>query len=750
MGLLDLFRQDRQPKADIMPRSASGRGHTEGFLEYEELNPELIAQLGLRTFDRMYRTDGDVRQAVALIGNPITAGTWVVEPYGGPDADQNAIDDAEFIKWALFDIMNPNLLGHLDELMPVLLRSGFAPFEELWTTAKWDKDGKEYLILRKLDLRLPRTIWRWFQDGYGELYSIVQQLPVPRSALVVSAPRDPQPGRASNGEQLGPNEVEIRAAGLAYYRIGREGDNWEGVSMLRPAYKHWLMKDAIERIDAIAQEREAVGIPICYPPMSATPRQLDEMEVVLADMRTNDQGFIIAPGPKAGVGSQDGTGWLIEVIGYDRTGTGRDPMPSLQYHTQKIYASVIAEFMRLGHHESGARATAEIQADPFLQGIEALSRGIESVLQNLVDKLIAFNRPKAKNSPKISLSKIDATSLTQLADYVMKLSQAGALLPDKRLEDYLRARADLPTMDPEAVKARGKGAKADSDLRKEVLTGGGQFGDAPGGNKPGGGAGKATPSSANKTKPSKTSLAEAYTDADGRRMRYRPYRPQENIVNLDAIEDYLDGVPDSMMNACKDHILAQAKGTKSRTALKSAIYEELCDVYDMGRTDASDEVATLTGDESMQLGSFRDRGRASMRELANHGATHITERMHNAAEASRLNNGDEATVEIQGAAEDEGFRALRAVALGHGSSAYQQGRHDFLLDAASDRPKLGLLYTAMLDNRVCSACRHADDGVVRDPADPIRLDNRPPNRHCLSNLSGHNYCRCIEIPTLMD
>lgn len=758
MGMLDRWRDKPEPKSDQRPRAASGRAHTNGFLDLEELNPDLVSEIGLKTFDRMYRTDGDVRQALALVANPMIAGTWDVEPHGGIDADQNALDDADFVRWALFDVMSPNLTGHLEELLPVLLRSGFTPFEELWTTATWDKDSKEYLVLRKLDMRLPRTVYRWFQDAYGDLYSIVQQLPVPLSDLAVGVGASNTITKASNGETLMPNEVELLASKISYYRIGREGDNWEGVSMLRPAYKHWLIKDAIERIDAIGQEREAIGIPICYPPLSATPTQLDEMEIVLSNMRTNEQGYIIMPGPKAGAGAADGQGWLVEILGFDRTGSGRDPAPSLAYHTQKIYAAVIAEFIRLGHETTGARATAQVQVEPFLQSIEAMSRCIEEALQKLVDKLIAYNRPKAKASPKISLSKIDATSLTQLADYVMKLGQAGALLPDQALEEYLRMRADLPPMDPDAVKSRGKGAKADTDLRKEIATGGGAFGDAMGGNKPAGGSGKATPSSANKTKPSKSldGLEDGFHDEKGRRLRYRAYRPEEDIVNLDGIEDFLDDLPDHFAREMQDHIVdcstVLAQGGKLFTGTKRKLNTQLCqllsDSYHEGAADANNEVNTLYK-RPVTLSSFRDKGPDAIKALASHAADEIVSKMQLAAEASKLNHGDDATAETQAATEAEGFRGVRAAALGHGSSAYQQGRHDTFLDAGDEFGGLRLVYTSMLDNRVCDKCEEADDGVPRKPGDPVRLDNRPPNRHCLSNLGGHNYCRCLEIMTVV-
>jgi hypothetical protein len=57
-----------------------------------------------------------------------------------------------------------------------------------------------------------------------------------------------------------------------------------------------------------------------------------------------------------------------------------------------------------------------------------------------------------------------------------------------------------------------------------------------------------------------------------------------------------------------------------------------------------------------------------------------------------------------------------------------------------------VLYTAILDDNTCFNCDEADDGVVRSIDDPVRLDRRPPNRHCDSNHSHRNMCRCIEIP----
>lgn len=77
MGLLDRLRTT-QPSTK--PRGESGRGHVDGFLALEELNNDLRGRAGFTVFDRMYRTDPDVRRNVAMVVNPIVGGTWSVEP----------------------------------------------------------------------------------------------------------------------------------------------------------------------------------------------------------------------------------------------------------------------------------------------------------------------------------------------------------------------------------------------------------------------------------------------------------------------------------------------------------------------------------------------------------------------------------------------------------------------------------------------------------------------------------------------
>src|ERR1043166_1432203 len=62
--------------------------------------PELMGQLGLRTYYDMKRADGTVRGALRLVKTPIMAARWHVEPASDSTIDKNISD---FVEKNLFD-----------------------------------------------------------------------------------------------------------------------------------------------------------------------------------------------------------------------------------------------------------------------------------------------------------------------------------------------------------------------------------------------------------------------------------------------------------------------------------------------------------------------------------------------------------------------------------------------------------------------------------------------------------------------
>lgn len=721
MGLRDRLRSFATPPtapADPAPqtvaRGNSGRWHTNGFLQYEETNRELVHPYGHRVFDRMWRTDPDVRHAMWMFFNPILGGTWSVEPYGGDEATDKDRQAADLVRWALFENLRGGLKGHLAQALPVVSRSGLAPFEQEWDTASYQ--GKTVLAPRRLGLRLPRSIWR-FNETDDELLESLEQNTI----------------RKGN--------VLLPATELVYYRAGAEGNNWEGTSLLRPVYKSWFLKDGIERIDAIAQELEATGLPIVYPPSAegVDATTLDDLEEQLAAIRAGETAFLMMPGPHAqDLKDNPERGWRVDVEGRGGSQGGRDPQASLKYHGDKIASGLISEFMRLGHQGVGARATADVQQDPFHSAVEGFaSTVIEATLNDspdtvavpLVRRIVNVNMGELDGYPTVRLQLVDSTSLEELATFVTTLVTSKALTPDHPLEDFLRERAELPAADP-AERARRDKLQVKADemaLNPPEPAPNGDGGDAP--------------------------PADAKPKTAARQQR--DLRHWEQLMSLDAIEQGIDGARARLEHSCGTPVRTAAAAIAQQINagkepkitptgdLVDALTSELTDLYSLGRQTVRDELNRQRPQPAWAQPYARPKVIDVMARRARVAATAIVAAITRRLHALHL-DGQVGLGELQAEGERAGLAALRSEAQLNAAPALNQGRGDEI-DAHKDEIA-GVRYTSILDGNRCTDCARADDDVLRKLDDPVRLHRRPPNPECL----GGGRCRCMEFAQLRD
>lgn len=729
-------KTDAQPAANKAPRGESGRFHTHGYIVADEVNQALVGERGLATFDEMFRTDADCRRMIMMIVACIAGGTWSVEPYGVEDEESTDedVEVAQFIEWDLLEHMTPDLTGHLWELLRVALRAGRAPFEIIDEVCEWN--DRTVIATRTLDLRLPKTIMRYVQDG--PFLTALEQW------------------RIEGGIALLPMKD------LLFYRLGAEGDNWEGESLLRPAYKHWKYKAAIELVQAIGIEKTAIGVPTGYPPTSASDSDLDAFEAFLRDIRGNEASFFMAPGPRADHAStQNGTdGWFWEfVTPHSTIGGEANVAGALNYHTSKIDAVILAEFMRLGQQGEGARATADVQQNPFL----ALCEGFVKLLveaplnKQYVPRRVGMNYSTTR-MPKVTCSLIDSTTLSELGTYVATLADKGAIRVEPTLEAHLRDLADLPEADEAAIKEKEKADQERQDAvmqqtadLKAAAAPPGQQGKpvAPGG-KPSAPAGKAPAKAPAKKLDAHDDEPIALSRAD------RPLRPWEQSMSLDRIEATIEDAQARMERAAGDEARALAVGmargikTANSSALQAAVEGVLRDLFVTGRATVAEE---LERQRRGEMGWMLDAGdgpsdvppaeqrtlRARAKAIADAVRANVTAAV---AGAALQRGASDATV--QGAAETAGMAALRSQAQVHASSALNAGR---TAEADSQVAEIiGSRYTSILDGKRCSACGTADDDVLRPLDDPVRLAHMPPNPDC----AGAGRCRCMEAFVLRE
>ncbi|WP_020393462.1 phage portal protein family protein, partial [Kribbella catacumbae] len=405
---------------------------------YEE-TPELMFPWSIAVYDRMRKTDTQVATLLRAITLPILSADWHlddtgVEPevslfvrteLGLPDPDEpQARIDRQGIVWR--DHLRMSLLN---------LAYGFMPFEQVYEIGgpRPDQQGIGLPLvahLRKLGPRLPRTLTevRVFRDG--GLAGVVQAAPGLDTAGGPSG-RVEYIGRrgGSSGDPYGDvyREVFIPENRLAMYVNEREGADWTGQSILRTAYKDWLIKDQLLRVGAQAIERNGMGLPV----------------VRYDDNHSKEDALAIAravrAGAHAGVALPDGL--TLELLGV--AGSTKDEMPRVNYHDQAVSKSGLAMFLDLGH-DRGAQNLGETFLDFFTMALQAtVDYQSDTTTDHVIRDLVHMNFGEGTAYPTITCSPMSSES-TPTAAALKLLVDAGIIRPDDDLEEEVRRRHGLP------------------------------------------------------------------------------------------------------------------------------------------------------------------------------------------------------------------------------------------------------------------------------------------------------------------
>jgi len=389
----------------------------------EEYNSKLLGQKGIEIYDEMRKSDASVKAALSATTLPIRAATWYVEPASDEAKDQKI---AEFVQKALMEWQSIEWEDLLRQAL-LSLPFGYMVFEKVYATHT--DGGKTYIVWDKLAPRMPRSIQKW-AIGSGSEPGVTQ--------------------RKSDG-----TIVEIPMEKLVVIVHEKEGDNWEGTSILRPAYKHWYMKNTFYKIDAIAFERQGLGIPEAELPENYTEADRSTAENILKNMRANSQAFVIRPAD-----------YKIGFIDM-KAKTTRDPSSSIAHHNREILKSVLAQFLDLGSGAEGAtgsRAVSQDHSELFLQAVSAVADTVANAFnKQAIKELVDLNFDNVEKYPVLTYTKLAKEDVAQISSAYQTLSTAGAIIPTDNDEQYFRNMLGLPERDPDEDPGRKPETKEDID-----------------------------------------------------------------------------------------------------------------------------------------------------------------------------------------------------------------------------------------------------------------------------------------------
>lgn len=404
-----------------------------------ETNPELRHPKWIDVADRMRSEDSQIASVLRAVTQPILSTEWSVDPSGAEDdvVEHIATDFGLGTKGVEYvaPLRTRGRFSFTEHVRLALLElpHGHSVFEQVYRL----ENGR--LRLAKLAWRPPRTIASFDVARDGGLISI-RQHGIGTTAPLVN-------GRPSlTGAPL--SGVRIPVDRLVVYVNEREGANWLGRSLLRPAYKNWMLKDRLLRVQAIAAERNGLGMPT-YTGAPA-PEKASTEEARAWDKDQIDKGLDVTKKARAGeaAGLAIPGGAEFEFKGV--TGKVPDTDPMIRYHDEQMARAVLAHFLNLGT-ETGSWALGSTFADFFTNSLNGVAQQLADVLnQHVVEDLVDRNYGPTARAPRIVPAKIGAQH-PATAEAIRALLEAGAITADDKLEAHLRNLYGLPPLETSMV-----------------------------------------------------------------------------------------------------------------------------------------------------------------------------------------------------------------------------------------------------------------------------------------------------------
>lgn len=380
---------------------------------YGYVNEEFLTVLqgsqGIKIYREMSDNDSIVGACLHAIKQILRESRWTVR--AGDETDANCKRDAEFLEKNMSEMSHSwsDFISNTLSMLPY----GWSYFEQVF---KRQKDGS--VMWKKLAPRKQSSMERWELDDVGDVLGLWQR-PAPDYRLVY-----------------------LPMTKSLLFRTESAGNNPEGRSILRNAYRAWYFKKNIEEIEGIGVERDLAGLPVLTPPENfkidgddtETKNALSWAKKLVASIRRDEQDGVLKP-----------FGWELELLG--SPGQRQfDTTAIINRYNKEIAVTVLAQFIMLGMERTGSYALAKEQTDMFYLCLEGWADAIGATFnRNAVPTLFGLNgiSSEMRPLPYIVHTNIHKYSLRDLATYVSTLAKQECLVVDEDLKSYLKRYARL-------------------------------------------------------------------------------------------------------------------------------------------------------------------------------------------------------------------------------------------------------------------------------------------------------------------
>jgi hypothetical protein len=393
---------------------------TSGFVkDLGEYNPKLEGINGIWTYQEMRRGDGQVAGTLRACKLPILSAQWQIkatpdsELKPGQTADK-AKEVAHFIRENFFSGLEWQthagswVTQSWKDVVRCALRMqdfGAACYEEVMTI-----DGDRIRVRRMAD-RQALTFYRWHTDPHIVDPSLPPYVYDDGETLFALE----QWGYRGNRFDY----VLLPADKACIFTHEQEGANFWGIPLTRAMYPHWFVKKHLERIDAIACERNSLGVPMIMLPPNPSRQDVQTAQNWVTQLAAHEKTGLSLP-----------NGAEFKLVGIE--GRIREILPSMQYHKQQIATSCLAMFMELGQTQTGSRALGGSQTDFFLLATQNTADYIAHKIRNsTIRRLVMWNFGPDAPVPYLVAANVQARSIETMSSIIAELAKAGAWVSDR-------------------------------------------------------------------------------------------------------------------------------------------------------------------------------------------------------------------------------------------------------------------------------------------------------------------------------
>lgn len=410
----------------------NGQGKDWQVWDESEQVPELQWPDAIEVYRRMARGDARVASVLKAIRLPIQSAGWRIDPNGAR---------REVVEFVARNLALPiegdgplpktrtkgrfSWKQHVQQAL-LMLQYGHSFFEQVYRI-----DDNDRTWLHKLAPRPQRTISKISVELDGGLHSIEQ-----------SPPSSPLAG-------FGTTTVKpIPVSALVAYVNDPEAGDWLGSSLLRPAYKHWILKDEFMRVQAGTAKRNGMGIPVGTAASDTDAAEVTKMKELASGLRG---------GMASGVGLARGQD--LKLLGV--SGNLPDMQQAIEYQDKSIALAALAHFLNLD--KGGSYSLASVLNDTFDQSVQAVAEALcDTANAHVVEDLVDLNFGPDEPAPLIMFDEIGSRQDATAASMAL-LRNAGLLDDDDMVKIAVRQSLRIPlkqndTDDDQSSPTEGDGA----------------------------------------------------------------------------------------------------------------------------------------------------------------------------------------------------------------------------------------------------------------------------------------------------